>query len=218
MEPVVTASRATPVHRMRRRPHPPRRREQGIVVFVALIAVVLMSLAAVGLMRTVHTSTLVVGNLAFRQAGNALATSAVEKAVYDLFPPTKSIADLTNHLPARNYYAFRQAGENPMGIPAALQGANPPPAYPAGAQVISDPNDPSGQSQARYVVERMCLPASLGLEAKGQFCEMIPPKQSGAGTGNVPVGINVPDIPYYRMTVRVDGPNNSVAFYQGMLR
>ena len=43
------------------------RRQQGIVVFVALIAVVLMSLAAVGLMRSVHTSTIVVGNLRFRR-------------------------------------------------------------------------------------------------------------------------------------------------------
>ncbi|HEX4885152.1 MAG TPA: hypothetical protein VFX05_13500 [Casimicrobiaceae bacterium] len=210
---------ATPTHRTRRRPHPPRPRQQGIVVFVALIAVVLMSLAAVGLMRTVHTSTMVVGNLAFRQAGAALATSAVEKAVFDMFAPTKTIPDLTNHFTARNYYAFRQLGENAMGIPAALQGGNPPPAYPGGAQVITDPNDPSGQSQARYVIERMCLPTMpLPLEAEARYCEMIPPKQAGAGTGNVPVGINVPDIPYYRMTVRVDGPNNSVAFYQGMLR
>jgi Tfp pilus assembly protein PilX len=192
------------------------RAQRGIVVFVALIAVVLMSLAAVGLMRSVHTNTMVVGNLAFRQASAALSSSAVEKAVYDMFPPTKSIPDLTQHFTARNYYAFRQPGENAQGIPAALQGNLG--GYPVGAQVISDPNDPSGQSVARYVIERMCLPPSLGLEARAQFCEMIPPKQSLGTTGNVSVGINVPDIPYYRMTVRVDGPNNSVAFWQAMLR
>lgn len=212
------AAATTPAHRPRRRPHgrAPGRRERGIVVFVALIAVVLMSLAAVGLMRSVHNNTLVVGNLAFRQAAMAMSTSAVEKAVYDMFPPTKTIPDLNNHLTARNYFAFRQPGENAQGIPAALQGNLS--SYPADAQVITDPNDPSGQTQARYVVERMCLPASLGLEARAQFCEMIPPKQSAGTTGNISVGINVPDIPYYRMTVRVDGPNNSVSFSQAMLR
>ena len=68
------------------------------------------------------------------------------------------------------------------------------------------------------MIERMCLPAALNQEAKAQFCEMIPPKQNAGTTGNIAVGINVPDIPYYRMTVRVDGPNNSVSFSQAMLR
>jgi hypothetical protein len=195
------------------------RRERGIVVFVALIAVVLMSLAAVGLMRTVHTNTIVVGNLAFRQAAMAMSTAAVEKAVYDMFPPTATIADLRDSVPARNYFSFRQPGENAQGIPVALQGANPPPGYPVGAQVITDPNDPTGQTQARYIVERMCLSTiPPTTEAKAQYCEMIPPKQSAGTTGNIPIGINVPDIPYYRMTVRVDGPNNSVSFSQAMLR
>ena len=64
-------------------------------MFVALIAVVLLSLAAVALMRSVHTSTLVIGNLAFRQAAMSMSTAAVETAVYDMFAPTKQIADLT---------------------------------------------------------------------------------------------------------------------------
>ena len=204
-----------------RRPHRAvnMRRERGIVVFVALIAVVLMSLAAVALMRSVHSNTMVVGNLAFRKASMAMATAAVEKALYDMLPPTKTIPDLRVHLAARNYYAFLQPSVIPearrQGVPDALWDTA---GYPAGAQVITDPNDPSGQTVARYIIERVCLPASLGLDAAAQFCEMIPPKQNSGTTGNIAVGINVPDIPYYRMTVRVDGPNNSVSFSQAMLR
>ena len=111
-------------------------RERGIVVFVALIAMVLLSLAAVALMRSVHTNTLVVGNLAFRQAAVSLSTAAVEKAVYDLFPPTRTIAD-TNHDLARNYYATHQAGEDANGIPAVLRGQNPPACQPPW-QVMTD--------------------------------------------------------------------------------
>ena len=191
-------------------------RERGIVVFVALIAVVLMSLAAVGLMRSVHTNTMVVGNLAFRQAAQAMAAAAVEKAVYDMFPPTATIADLTNHAPARNYFAVLQPGQDAMGVSAALQGAVPPAAYPVGAQVIADTLGATAFT-ARYIIERMCDDDALGKAAAPNDCEMIPPKQAQAKEANLKKGIALPKIPYYRMTVRVDGPGNSVAYSQAML-
>lgn len=184
--------------------------QQGIVVFVALIAVVLMSLAAVGLMRSVHTSTIVVGNLAFRQAAQAMSTAAVEKAVYDMFQPG-TMTGVANHDFNKNYYAFVQPAENAMGVPAALQSKA---AYPLTFQVMSD----TSGNEARYVIERMCRPEANGLEARGQWCEMIPPKQGMGLQGNVQFNIGLDPVPYYRMTVRVDGPNNSVSFAQAMLR
>ena len=197
---------------------PDGRRQQGIVVFVALIAVVLMSLAAVGLMRSVHTSTIVVGNLAFRQAAQSMASAAVEKAVYDMFQPG-TIASPDNHDLNRNYYAFVQPGENAMGVPANLQSVA---AYPGTFQSMSD----TSGNTARYVIERMCRdpggpvpnPPGLPFTADGRWCEMIPPKQGQGMQGNIDRGIGLDPVPYYRMTVRVDGPNNSVSFAQAMLR
>lgn len=186
------------------------RQQRGIVVFVALIAVVLMSLAAVGLMRSVHTSTIVVGNLAFRQSAQAMASAAVEKAVYDMFKPG-TMGTPNNHDLNKNYYAFVQPGENAMGVPANLQSVA---AYPGTFQVMSD----TAGNTARYVIERMCLPAANGLPAEGRWCEMIPPKQGMGMQGNIEFGIPVPPVPYYRMTVRIDGPNNTVSFAQAMLR
>ena len=189
----------------------PAHRQRGIVVFVALIAVVMLSLAAVALMRSVHTSTLVVGNLAFRSAAMSMSTAAVEKAVFDMFPPTATIADLRNHDLNRNYYATLQPGENALGVPAALQSIG---AYPGSFVVLTD----TSGNQARFVIERMCLAAALGLPANGTLCEMIPPKQSIAGQGDEIEDIGLPRVPFYRMTVRIDGPNNSVTFAQAMLR
>ncbi|HVE50632.1 MAG TPA: hypothetical protein VNG69_13575 [Casimicrobiaceae bacterium] len=197
--------------------------QRGIVVFVALIAVVLLSLAAVGLMRSVHTNTLVVGNIAFRQAAQAMASSAVERAVFDMFAPTATIADLRANDLGRNYYAVLQPGQDQHGVPAALQGGSltsAPPSYPAGAQIIRD-KDASGNDihVAYYVIERMCTPDVLPSgKADGRYCEMIPPKQSNAKETQLKKGIALPNIPYYRLTVRVDGPGNSVAFSQAMLR
>lgn len=187
-----------------------REGQRGIVVFVALIAVVLLSLAAVALMRSVHTSTLVVGNLAFRQAAMAMSTAAVETAVYDMYPPSATIADLRLDDLTRNYYASLQPGEDALGVPVSLQSVG---AF-TGAKIL---NDTSGNT-ARYIVERMCLASSVGKNASGTECEMIPPKQSLGQTANEQYGIAFPRVPYYRLTVRVDGPNNSVTFSQAMLR
>ena len=118
---------------------------------------------------------------------------------------------MINHDLNKNYYAFVQPGENAMGVPANLQGVA---AYPGTFQVITD----TGGNTARYVIERMCLPAANGLEAEGRWCEMIPPKQGMGLQGNIQFNIGLDPVPYYRMTVRVDGPNNSVSFAQAMLR
>lgn len=194
----------------------PLARQRGIVVFVALIAVVLMSLAAVGLMRSVQTNTLVVGNIAFRQAAQAMAAAAVEKAVYDMFPPTALIADLKVDNLARNYFAAIQPGQDAMGVPAVLQGNLA--AYPGAAQIIRDNPNPAVAITASYIIERMCDNDAIGKEATPNDCEMIPPKQSPGMETNLKNRIVLSRIPYYRMTVRVDGPGNSVAFSQAMLR
>jgi hypothetical protein len=47
------------------------RRQRGIVLFVALIAMLLLSLAGIALMRSVDTSLGVAGNLGFRHASIA---------------------------------------------------------------------------------------------------------------------------------------------------
>lgn len=196
-------------------------RQRGIVVFVALIAVVLLSLAAVGLMRSVHTNTLVVGNIAFRQAAQSMSSAAIERAIFDMFAPTKTIADLRNNDLGRNYYAVLQPNQDQHGIPQALQGGSltsAPPLYPAGGQIIRDKVGGVDAYVAYYVIERMCDPDAIGKDANGIDCEMIPPKQSPGKETLIKKGIPLPRIPYYRMTVRVDGPGNSVAFSQAMLR
>ncbi|MEO8508333.1 MAG: hypothetical protein ABI593_11945, partial [Betaproteobacteria bacterium] len=58
-----------------------RRTQGGVVLFVALIAMVILSLAGVALVRAIDSSTGVAGNLAFRQSSIAPVNLAIEKAV-----------------------------------------------------------------------------------------------------------------------------------------
>lgn len=185
--------------------------ELGIVVLIVLIVVLALSLSAVGLMRSVDTTSLIVGNIAFRQSAHAISTSTVEKALYEMLPRPGSI-DLTTHDIDRNYYAFWQGSDDAFGVPAVLRGNLSE--YPATFQVLTD----DVGNSARYVVERMCRDASsLNQVATPDRCEMIVPKQTLGTVANDPSRSPVPTFPYYRLTVRVDGPVNTVTFGQAMI-
>ena len=60
-------------------------RQRGVVLFIALIVMVAMSLAAIALIRSVDTTNILIGNLAFRQASILPANIAVEQAAAALF-------------------------------------------------------------------------------------------------------------------------------------
>jgi Tfp pilus assembly protein PilX len=186
-----------------------RARQRGIVVFVALIAMVVLSLAAVALLRAVDTSSSVAGNLAFRQAANALINTAVEQATDDLFL-NPMIADTTNDDPAHNYFATIQAGEKPNGVPSVLQIGQP---YPGKFQKIADA---SSGNTARWVIERLCSVNGDPLVNIGK-CDVFIPKVSPGKTTMKAGGPPVAPKPIFRVTIRVDGPANTISYAQAQL-
>jgi len=204
----------------------PARRQRGVVLFVALIGMVVLSLAAVALLRSVDSGTSIAGNLAFKQATIGPVNYAIEQANYALFdaPAASRITDPWNHAAAFNYYANLQPGESASGIPAGLYG--PSYTYPAGFNTYTYPSA-SGGYEVRWIIERMCqgaapLPGPYtgdpltndGLQA----CDVMVPKVSSGRTTMKLIGIPVNPIPLYRVTVRVDGPSNTVTYAQAMLR
>src|SRR3954462_15093002 len=99
-----------------------RRRQRGVVLFVALIIMVALSLAAVALIRSVDTTSNVIGNLAFRQASILPSNLAVEATAAALFKDADpanavNIADKTLNLATENYFATVQPNEDPRGVP-----------------------------------------------------------------------------------------------------
>jgi Tfp pilus assembly protein PilX len=187
-----------------------RRRQRGVVMFVALIVMVVMALAALALIRSVDTTTSVVGNLGFRQASILPANAAVEEAVAALFE--KKLVDLTKNNPAQNYFAAKQADEDSRGIPKQLQKK----LNFKLTRILS----PGGDNEVRYVIERMCQAegpvAPAGLEWYPLNCDMLKPKIGGTTTTEEALTAN--PYPFYRLTIRVDGPRNTASFVQVMLR
>jgi type IV pilus assembly protein PilX len=194
-------------------------RQHGVVLFVALIVMVALSLAAIALIRSVDTTTTVIGNLAFRQASILPANMAVEEAAAALFqdadiPRTIRIPDLTSNLPAENYFASVQPCVNVVlcerGIPEQLQKRT---AFTQ-AKMLVDASLSGAQTEVRYVIERMCVNPGQALNAN---CDLLPP--SGPfGTTVGDSSLALPSVPYYRVTIRVDGPQNTASFVQAMLR
>lgn len=188
------------------------RRERGIVLIIALIVMVAMSLAGLALIRSVDTTTTIIGNLGLRQASIPPGNVAVEAAAAALFNNAapggiRTIANLDNDFSAENYFASRQAGEDARGIPVVLQSIS--------NFTLPKSIDDQAGNQVRYVIERLC--DQLGAPDK-QHCELMPPKNSYGTTVNDPPLVTGALIPIYRLTVRIDGPKNTTSFLQAMLR
>jgi hypothetical protein len=195
------------------------------VLFIALIAMVILMLAGVALVRSVDSSTSVAGNLAFRQASIAPVNEKIEEAINLLFKkPVPVITNTTANDLAHGYYASLQAGEKPNGVPAILAGpyGTMKAAY-SGAGLPAEYVDALTKLEVRSVIERVCIPEVMDPAVAGvastQYCDLLPPKVSPAGTDNEVKRIPLPPVPHFRVTIRVDLPNtNTVSYAQAFLR
>ena len=193
----------------------PPARQRGVVLFIALIVMVALSLAAIALIRSIDTTTTVIGNLAFRQASILPANMAVEEAAAALFSDADvaraiRIPNRDSNLPAENYFASWQNSDDARGIPAQLQKRT---AFTQ-TKMLVDASLTGAQTEVRYVIERMCVAAAPPTNAN---CDLLPPT-GPFGTTVGDSSLALPSVPYYRVTIRVDGPQNTASFVQAMLR
>ena len=154
-------------------------RQRGIVLFIALIVMIAMTLAAIALIRSVDTTNAAIGNLAFRQASILSANYAVEAAVASLFADANNggpkIGDPAIDHPDLNYYATYKRTDNKSGVPTDLQTT-------AKARALKVQLKDDADNQMTYVIERLCDDKSAVKPADGAaglaWCDMTPPKPS----------------------------------------
>jgi len=82
---------------LRRRPARAPSRERGVALITALIVLLAMTLAALGIVRSTLTSTRIAGNLAFQQAATQSADVGIEAAIAWL-QTNNTGARLHNHI------------------------------------------------------------------------------------------------------------------------
>jgi hypothetical protein len=192
--------------------------ERGVVLFIALLVMVALSLAGLALIRSADTATIVAGNLAFKQATASAVDLSIERAVADLFGPTANpavsapvITDKTVDRPDKNYFASVRLKDG--GIPEIPDELLSAAAARAKLTPVSLDADPGTKSY--YVIERLC--ANPG-PAVGSNCNLSSTALGAdAGTQHYE-GLVLPGGAFYRVTVRVEGPRNTVAFAQAILQ
>ncbi len=199
--------------------------QRGIVLFVALIVMVALSLAGLALVRSINATTSITGNIAFRQAALLQANWAIEEAIghiyaFDSKPSTTDmIVDPTNDKTSQYYVAsFDPTKDSTKSAQPALPAGVPDVLWKKGGgwPVANAPDDSAG-NKVKYVIQRMCTADAVGAPPTQARCEMMQPKQSAAATTGDNT-IDVKPFPLYRVTVRVDGPNNALSFVQAMIR
>jgi hypothetical protein len=188
-------------------------------LFVALLVLMVLGLAVVALFRSVDTATVVAGNLAAQQAAVSALDRAIEQAIHALWDTPLIIADRTQHDPSQNYYACVQGstgsciarGSPIPEIPVMLASTGAFAAASLNSTLI--PDDAAGNA-VRYVIERMCLATGA---AVGSNCNLAVEPENAAGTQHYGGAIGAGDA-FYRVTVMVTGPRNTVVHGQAMLR
>jgi Tfp pilus assembly protein PilX len=194
----------------------PKHAQAGVVLFFALIALVVMSLAAAALIRSVDTGNLISGNLAFKRSATISADSGTETAIAWL------LAEVPANLNANNlgqaYYAT--SVDDPLtplvdeGDPKALVDAAAKNAE--GSGVVAG-KDVSGNT-ITYVIQRLCNAPGTPLP---DTC-LFGPSKDKASFDNAGMACPNPTCsseagPIYRVTAKVVGPKNTVSYIQAFL-
>ena len=131
-------------------------RQDGIVLVLALVVLVAMGLAVVGLMRTVDSSTVSTNNLAFKDWASHVAERGIARAAanFDVAGPGALATSAAQEASAAlvNYSATTLTVDT-HGVPQIMLNASTfDSAYPSAATRITFP---TGET-VRYVIERLC--------------------------------------------------------------
>jgi type IV pilus assembly protein PilX len=199
-------------------------RQRGVVLFFTLMALVVMSLAAVALIRSVDTSTMIAGNLAFKQTAITSGDVGVESAMTWM---TAQQQILTSS--GKNIYL----DSNPPVLLFNLD--NPTLGYYSSVRPVSDltdgtfswtngnsvlvGTDASGNT-IRFMIERMCTTPNVVPTAAN--CLFATPattlnNQAVVAADQVCQGagcVSNAQSPQLRITAQVIGPRNTYSYIQ----
>lgn len=198
-----------------------RKAQEGVVLFIALIALVALSLAGLAFMRSVDTGGLIAGNVAFTRAAVAYTDIGMEQARGELL----TLAALNCGTTPCLY----QTQPTPAGMTQKVfYSAKMDESWHYRDTARWDDTDsgliasPVSGFQIRFMVHRLCK--TTGPLATNSCVQ--DPTGSAIGGGISLGSIDYGSIlsqgassaadpqPYYRITVRVQGPRNSVVYTQ----
>ncbi len=198
-------------------------KQRGVVLFFALIALVVMSLAAVALIRSVDTSTMIAGNLAFKQAATTSGDAGVEVAVNWLAATETANTTLNVLTDPTHPFNITDLAVNPGYHSSADPNLNlTADATWNGANNVAAAPDSSGNTVS-YIIQRMCRNPNQPVRDAGCLFSSAVEDKNGQ---NIPLpqeicqGAGCPvagQSPQIRITTRTIGPRNTVSYIQAFV-
>ena len=184
-------------------------RERGVVLFVALIVLIVMTLAGLALLRQMSTGVSIAGNIAFKENATSVADRGAEVArkwivdnsgitLFDSFPN-----------------GYHSSWETAVGVdPSTFL-------WDTQALTLVSPDQAQTGNTARLIIHRLCELPNVSINAAGQRCSDAPILNAGESKGGGGYGVSpftTSPSPFYRVTTRVDGPRNTVSYTQVVLQ
>lgn len=189
-----------------------RRSQRGVVLFVALIVLIVMTLAGLSLLRQMSVGTSIAGNIAFKESATYVADRGVEVAMQYINPPFPQPPTNTSVDSVPNGYASTWVdGDVATALPWSDNGLR-------SLQLADDPiirDILQTNNQAEVFIQRMCRDANKSALDPTQLCSDFPRDNPFRSRGGLPSGAPLPSttpFPFYRVTTRVTGPRNTVSY------
>jgi type IV pilus assembly protein PilX len=182
--------------------------QRGVVLFVALIILIVMTLAGLALMRQMGAGTSIAGNIAFKESATSVSDRGIEVARNWVVAPGQDLLD----------DAF------PSGYHSTWTGSVDPTTYdwPNESLEIADDAASTGNT-TRVMIHRLCELTGLSANAPTQHCsDGINTSAGGGSRGGGGYGSGPPPTPlatpYFRITTRVEGPRKTVSYTQVLMQ
>jgi type IV pilus assembly protein PilX len=173
-----------------------------VVLFIALIVLVAMTLAGLGMMRSVDTNNLIAGNLAFKSAAASAGDAAIEAA--RAWITSKTPGQLETDQSAAGYFANWQPSFDPKTFDWVGS------SWKVGID---------GQyNTIRYVAHRMCNESAKSIDATD--CAKVSAASVGSTKGGGSYGSSPlagTSLVFYRITAKVEGPKFTVSYIQAFV-
>jgi type IV pilus assembly protein PilX len=207
-------------HRIGRAQRPQAGRQRGVVMIITLVALAVLLVGAAAMLRSSDTSTALAGQLGFRRDMKNQAERAISMAVLSLKNgDLATSAARQSNLASANYSAAQLDTDAATGIPTILLKSDADFEEANYTINIVDADSSSANAtsgiKARYVIDRMCLAA--GVESSASCSRTSVKVQTNGQDSNAQKGstpFRSTSLVVYRISVRVDGPRGTQAFFQ----
>ncbi|SMP53340.1 pilus assembly PilX family protein [Noviherbaspirillum suwonense] len=199
-------------------------RQNGMVLVIALIVLVLMTMGTLAMVRKIDSGNAVAGNLSFKQGATAAADAGTEAAIAWLQNRIGG-PELYEDSPGDGYYATSMDlvdmtggqrnpalalvdwDQNSCNSQRSANCIDPAPAAPVGVD-----------NTVSYVINRLCLRALDPNDTQNSCASFSQGSDASPKRGELKYGDDkrFGALPgeYFRITTRVRGPRNTVSFVE----